>query len=234
MLQRLLNFSMRAVLIALVFPVASAAPPASAAPAGPYGNAEAVNTMQIRIVTGARDLAAGSLLELRIYEAGQPVRRLPLTHGEAWPRDSTRVLPLTLTAALDPRAVLRFSLYYRAANPLAPAWEVTSAEVDLGAARAVPQRLLGATLSGVIAHQGELSTEERASGAILCTADADCDDHRTCNGQERCAPRTAGADVRGCVKGLPVACPVNQLCTENRGCRGPGAAPASPVPAPTP
>jgi len=40
------------------------------------------------------------------------------------------------------------------------------------------------------------------------------------NGRERCAPRSAGADARGCVKGLPVACPVNQVCTEEHGMPG--------------
>ena len=87
--------------------------------------------IQVRIVTGAEELTAGSVLELRIYEAGKSARRLPLTHGEAWPRDSTRVIPLTLTEALDPRAVLRFGLYYRAASPLTPPWEVVAADVDL-------------------------------------------------------------------------------------------------------
>src|SRR5271170_2486553 len=86
-----------------------------------------VSHVQVRIVTGIADLSAGSYLELRIYEAGKPVRRLPLTHGEAWPRDSTRVIPLTLNEALDPRDVQRFSLYYRAASPLSPAWTVVSA-----------------------------------------------------------------------------------------------------------
>ena len=81
------------------------------------GEALPVSHVQIRVVTGAADLAAGSYVELRIYEAGKGVLRLPLTHGEAWPRDSTRVIPLNLSEALDPRSVLRFGLYYRAANP---------------------------------------------------------------------------------------------------------------------
>ncbi|MDP8984259.1 MAG: hypothetical protein M3N97_04325 [Pseudomonadota bacterium] len=185
--------------------------------------------VQVRIVTGAVELSAGSTLELRIYEVGDTVRRLPLTHGEAWPRDSTRVIPLTLTEPWDPRAVLRFGLYYRAANPLTPPWEVVSADVEL-AGRGAPQRLLNATLSGVIARQGELASEEREARPVTCATDADCDDHRTCNGHERCAPRSANADARGCVKGWPVVCPVNQVCTEERGCRGPDtAAPHPPV-----
>jgi hypothetical protein len=181
-----------------------------------------VSHVQVRIVTGFADLSAGSYLELRIYEAGKPVRRLPLTHGEAWPRDSTRVIPLTLNDALDPRNVQRFSLYYRAASPLAPPWEVVAADVDLSAGRDPQQRLLNATLSGEIAGQGELATVDRDASTMVCMTDADCDDHKSCNGRERCAPHTAAADARGCVSGSPVVCPVNQICAEGRGCLGAG------------
>ncbi|HLZ97011.1 MAG TPA: hypothetical protein VKP66_03640 [Steroidobacteraceae bacterium] len=193
--------------------------------------AATVNHIQVRVVTGANELTAGSVLELRIYEAGRPTaRHLPLTHGEAWPRDSTRIIPLALAEPLDPRAVLRFGLFYRAASPLTPAWEVASAEVDLPTGGAAPERLLNATLTGIIERQGELATEEREPGAIACLSDADCDDHRSCNGRERCAPREAGADARGCVKGAPVVCPVNQVCTEEHGCRGiETAVPATPA-----
>jgi len=184
--------------------------------------------LQVRVVTGSEELSAGSLLELRIYEADKPVRRFPLTHGEAWPRDSTRVIPLALTEALDPRAVQRFSLYYRAASPLAPDWEVVSADVELSRGHEPPQRLLNTTVSGVISRQGELATEEREAAATICSTDADCDDHRSCDGHEACAPRSTGADGRGCVKGAPVVCPVNQICSEQHGCRG------LETPAPTP
>jgi hypothetical protein len=194
--------------------------------------AASVTQVQVRIVTGAEELAAGSLVELRIYEAGKGVRHLPLTHGEAWPRDATLVIPVTLTEPLDPRTVVRFGLYYRAASPVAPAWEVVDAYVDLSSGRGAPQRLLNATLSGVIARQGELATEEREAGSMTCMTDADCDDHRRCNGQERCAPRSAGADARGCVKGSPVVCPVNQVCTEAHGCQGLDTA-SPPPPAPS-
>jgi hypothetical protein len=183
-------------------------------------HAQPVSHLQVRIVTGGQDLSAGSVLELRIYEAGKAVRRLPLTHGESWPRDSTRVIPLTLSDALDPRSVLRYSLYYRAASPLAPPWQVVSADVDLSAGRAPSQLLLNATLSGEIERQGELATLERDVSTMTCVTDADCDDQRSCNGHERCAPRTAGADARGCVRGSPVVCPVNQVCSEGRGCIG--------------
>jgi hypothetical protein len=189
-----------------------------------------VSQLQVRIVTGGQDLSAGSYVELRIYEAGKAVRRLPLTHGESWPRDSTRVIPLTLSDALDPRDVLRFSLYYRAASPLTPPWEVVAADVDLSAGRESPQRLLNTTLSGEIERQGELATLERDVSTMACVTDSDCDDKRSCNGHERCAPRSAGADARGCVRGSPVVCPVNQVCSEGRGCIG--AESAKPLAAP--
>ncbi len=180
-----------------------------------------VSRLEVRIVTGAQELNAGSSLELRIYEAGKAARHLPLVHGEAWPRNSTHVIPVKLSEALDPRGVLRFSLYYRSASPLAPGLEIVAAEVDLPTGKESPERLLDATLSGVISGQGELSTEDRDQASVLCTTDADCDDRRSCNGHERCAPRSRDADARGCVKGTPVACPVNQVCGENVGCHGP-------------
>jgi hypothetical protein len=185
--------------------------------------------LKVRIVTGASDMSAGSYVELRIYEAGKAVRRLPLTHGESWPRDSTRVIPLNLSEALDPRDVLRFSLYYRAASLTAPPWQVVAADVDLSAGRDPPELLLDTTLSGEIDRQGELATLERDVSTLICFNDADCDDHRSCNGRERCAPRTAGADARGCVRGVPVVCPVNQVCSEGKGCVGVGA--LGPLPA---
>lgn len=190
-----------------------------------------ITHIQVKVTTGAVELTAGSYVELRIYEAGKAVRHLALTHDETWPRDSTLVIPLTLTEALDPRGVLRFGLYYRAANPLTPPWEVASAEVDLAPGSDTPVRLLDTTLSGVIARQGELATDEREASAVTCSTDADCDDHKNCNGHERCAPRSAGADARGCLKGAPMVCPVNQVCTEAHGCRGLDAA-TSPKPAP--
>ena len=184
-----------------------------------------VSHLEVRVVTGAEELSAGSSLELRIYEAGKSVRRLPLMHGESWPRDSTHIIPLKLSDALDPRNVVRFSLYYRGASPSAPALEIVAADVELPSTKASPERLLDATLSGVISQQGELATMDRDQAAMTCGSDADCDDKRTCNGQERCAPRSPDADARGCVKGTPVACPVNQVCGEGVGCRGLAGAP---------
>jgi hypothetical protein len=183
-------------------------------------NAVPVSRLEVRVVTGAQELSAGSDLELRIYEAGKSVRRLPLVHGEAWAADSTHLIPLRLNDSLDPRNVVRFALYYRAGSPLAPAWEVVAADVELPSGQEAPQRLLNATLSGVISRQGELATVERELATMACTSDADCDDHRSCNGRERCAPHSPGADARGCIKGSPVVCPVNQVCGEGIGCHG--------------
>jgi hypothetical protein len=180
-----------------------------------------VSRLEVRVVTGGQELAAGSDLELRIYEAGRTVRKLPLAHGEAWLPDSTHLIPVQLNESLDPRNVLRFALYYRAGSAVAPALEIIAADVELADGSASPPKLLDATLSGIIPRQGELATVERAS--LTCGSDADCDDHKSCNGHERCAPRTAGADARGCVKGAPVACPVNQICGEGIGCHGPDA-----------
>ena len=192
--------------------------------------AEPIDRLQVRIVTGAQELSAGSLLELRVYSTDKGVRKIPLSHGEAWPRASTRVIPITLSETLDARTVQRFALYYRAASPLSPAFEVVEAEVEIVSGRAAPQRLLNTTLSGVIAGQGELASGQREGGPAACASDADCDDHRRCNGHEHCSPRAAGADARGCVKGFPIVCPVNQVCTEDKGCRGLDAAPATTAP----
>ena len=190
-----------------------------------------MSNVQVRVVTGPNELSAGSYVELRIYEAGKAMHRYPLTHGEAWAADSTRVIPLTMNEALDSRNVLRFSLYYRAASPLSPPWQVVAADVDLSAGREPPRLLLDTTLSGEIARQGELATLDRDASTIACMSDSDCDDAKTCNGKERCAPHTAGADARGCVSGRPVVCPVNQICTEGRGCVGTGSLTPAPAPA---
>jgi hypothetical protein len=188
-----------------------------------------VEHVQVRVVTGNEELTEGSLVELRIYEAGRVMRSFQLTHGATWPRDSTLLIPVTLLEPLDPRNVVRFALYYRAASPLTPPWEVVSADVELSHGSAAPVRLLNATLSGVIDQQGELATEERDSASLICSTDADCDDHKRCNGHERCSPHTRGADARGCVRGAPLVCPVNQVCAEGRGCVGLDAAVTRPA-----
>ena len=179
-----------------------------------------VSRLEVRVTTGGQEMSAGSDLELRIYEAGKNARRLPLVHGEAWLPDSTHLIPIQLSESLDPRNVVRFALYYKAGSPLAPALEVIAADVELPSTSGSPQKLLDATLSGVITRQGELATVDRDQASMICSSDADCDDHKVCNGRERCAPRAAGADARGCVKGAPLVCPVNQICGEGVGCHG--------------
>jgi hypothetical protein len=191
-----------------------------------------VSHLEVRIVTGAQELSAGSSLELRIYEAGKTARRLPLVHGEAWPRDSTHIIPVKLNDALDPRNVVRFSLYYRSASPVGQGLEIVAADVELPGAKGSPELLLNATLSGLITRQGELATTERDQAALACRSDSDCDDRRACNGKERCAPQSPNADARGCVKGTPVVCPVNQVCGEGVGCRGIAEAPKPDGPKP--
>ncbi len=165
-----------------------------------------VSQVELRIVIGAEELTSGSDLELRIYEANGIVRRLPVSHAEPWLPDSTHLIPLKLSEGLEPRNVSRFAIYYRPGSALSAPFEIIAAAVELPSSSGEPQRLLGITLSGVIAHQGELATEDRSQAAVTCLTDADCDDGRTCNGRERCAPHSAGADARGCVRGTPVAC----------------------------
>jgi len=179
-----------------------------------------ISQVTVRIVTGSQPLAPTSDLELRIYEVGGRVRRLPIAHGEIWGPESTRLVSVALGEPLDPRVVVRYAIYFRSAIPESPALEITDADVELPSAGEVPMRLLDTSVSGVIARQGELSSFERSPGSMVCVTDGDCDDHRSCNGLERCAPQAAGADARGCVKGKPLVCPVNQVCTEQRGCMG--------------
>jgi len=194
-----------------------------------------VSRLEVRVVTGAQELTAGSFLELRIYEAGKTVRHLPLVHGEAWLPDSTHIIPVKLNDPLDPRTVVRFGIYYRSAGSAATGLEILAADVELPGNSTSPERLLDTTLSGVIARQGELATTDGDQAALICVTDADCDDKRACNGRERCDPRSREADSRGCVKGTPVVCPVNQVCGEGVGCKGAVVfAPAAPSAAATP
>ncbi len=198
-------------MLALILLLASLDASAAAAP---------ISHVTVRIVTGAQPLAPTSDLELRIYEVGGRVRRLPLAHGEIWGPDSTRLIPVSLSEPLDPRLVLRYGIYYRAATTESSGWEIADADVELPTAGDAPARLLDTSVSGVIVRQGELSSFERSAGSVECVTDSDCDDHYSCNGLERCAPKAAGADARGCVHGKPLVCPVNQVCTELRGCMG--------------
>ena len=88
-----------------------------------------VSHLTVRIVIGAQTLVAGSDVELRIYTIGGNVLRLPLAHGDSWSRDSTRLIPVSLPDPLDPRTVMRYSIYYRAATPESPPWEIASASI---------------------------------------------------------------------------------------------------------
>jgi len=208
--------SMAGVLLAAALSQAFAASPAT----GP------VLKLSVHLVTGLADLSPGSVVELRIYELGGGVRRLSLNHGEGWPADSTRDIALSLNAPLDPRNVVRYGIYYRSATAEPRTWEVIAADAyAVPTNHTEPVRLSDASLAGQIGGQGEIDTVERSVADLVCTTDADCDDHRSCNGHERCAPNTAGADLRGCVSGTPVSCPVNQICTEAHGCIGAAPAP---------
>lgn len=180
-----------------------------------------VTKLEVRIVTGEDGASAGGSVELRIRETGRPERRVPLGTGDAWPRGSTRVIPLTLSAPLDPNAVTRFGIWFRGAPGPADAWSIASAEVFVLRGRD-KFRLLNASIDGVIMREGEISTVERTGASLTCITDVECSDGRTCNGAERCAPGTRGADERGCVRGAPLQCPTNEVCVEGQGCRGLG------------
>jgi len=110
-------------------------------------------------------------LELRIYEAGKSVRAPAAGAREAWPRDSTHIIPVKLSEALDPRNVGAFSLYYRSASPLAPELEIVRRDVELPSKQGAAERLLDATLSGVITRQGELANHGPDQAALMCRTD---------------------------------------------------------------
>src|SRR5258708_29695376 len=69
-----------------------------------------VSHLEVRVVTGADELSAGSSLELRIYEAGRSVRRLPPVPAEGWPRDYPQITPVNLHQALQPPNAEHFSI----------------------------------------------------------------------------------------------------------------------------
>ena len=183
-----------------------------------------VTRLEVRVVTGADGAGAGGYAELRVRELGRPERRIPLAPGDGWPAGSTRVVPVQLAEPLDAEAVSRVGIYYRAANAAAPdSWEIKSADVyALRAGERV--RLAGASITGVVLREGELASAERATSSLTCVTDSDCSDGRMCNGAEVCQPGARNADVRGCVRGAPLSCPVNQACIEGQGCRGVGEA----------
>lgn len=79
---------------------------------------------------------------------------------------------------------------------------------ELGACRSTPNDARCG--SGEICHG--------TRGCVLateCTTNADCDNGLYCDGDERCAPGTSGADARGCVDGTPPACGDMLDCTSD-------------------
>lgn len=195
--------------------------------AGAVEAAANVTRLEVRIATGADGAGPGGTVELRLRELGRPERRVPLGRGDAWPAHSVRIVPVTLAEPIDPEAVSRVGIYYRTANAAAPdAWEIASAEVVAirGSERIA---LSSGAIQGVLLREGELSSAEHAASTLTCVQDADCNDGRSCNGVERCQPGARTADARGCVRGSPVQCPVNQACIEGQGCRGVGEAAAA-------
>lgn len=183
-----------------------------------------VTRLEVRVVTGADGAGPGGHAELRVRELGKPERRIPLARGDGWPAGSTRVVPVTLPEPIDADAVARVGIYYRSANPAAPdSWEIAGA--DVFALRGTERvRLNGASIQGVVLREGELASAERAVSSLTCVTDSDCSDGRMCNGAEICQPGARNADVRGCVRGAPMSCPVNQACIEGQGCRSAGEA----------
>ena len=178
-----------------------------------------VSALDVSITSGALPLPAGVGLDLKIYEQGPVPRIVPIPHGEPWLPGATRLVRVKLERPLDPRHVRRYSIAYRTPQALQAPWEIESAVVEWEAGGR-HERLLAATLSGTVAADREVASEDVKEAQMTCAADADCDDGRMCNGAERCDPGNRTADSRGCVSGRPLVCPVNQVCVERAGCRG--------------
>ena len=60
----------------------------------------------------------------------------------------------------------------------------------------------------------DASVEGRDASMTECASDEACDDGLFCNGAERCAPGTEGADARGCTQGSD-PCLAGQRCDES-------------------
>ncbi len=210
---------------------------------GPAFGAPAVHRLLVRVATGGTGVAAGATVELRLVELGRAERRIALAAGAPWPAGSTRTVPVTLSEPLDPEAVARYSIYYKSpANAVLSSWDIASASVYALSADGHEQPL-GAPIQGLIRREGEIASAERAVSSLSCVTDQDCDDGHICNGRERCDPGNRSANARGCVAGVPLACPTNQVCMERLGCRGmdsrdatttPGAAAPKATPAAAP
>ena len=200
----------------------------------PVVTASTVSALDVTVTSGATGLPGGATPVLKIYGAGPLPRTLTLPVDGAWPAGATRVVHLVLERPLDPATVRRFALGLEPGHGAAAPWDIESFVVEWQGERG-RERLLAATLSGMVGPGRDLASPERHEAELRCQSDADCSDGLDCNGRERCAPAALGADARGCLAGRPPVCPVNQVCVEHRGCRGvpAGAGTASPVTTPS-
>ena len=180
-----------------------------------------VSHLQVRIVTGGQDLSAGSVFgtaHLRSRQGGASAAvdawrivaaRLDARH----PPDPERVRSTRATCCASACTIAPPVRSHRPGRWLPP----------MSICRPVASRRNSCSTRrsrGRSSGRANSRLSERDVSTMTCVTDSDCDDQRSCNGHERCAPRTAGADARGCVRGSPVVCPVNQVCSEGRGCIG--------------
>ena len=191
--------------------------------------AEQVRALDVTVTGGERPFPAKATLLLRIYEQSPLPRVLTVVRDVEWPAGATRIVRLILDRPLESSRVRRFALSLEAGAADTASWDVESAFVEWQGP-AGRERLLAANLAGVVAVGRDLASAERREGDGLCNSDGDCSDGLDCNGLERCAPHAVGADARGCVVGRPIACPVNTVCAEHRGCVGPAPVRAAPAP----
>jgi hypothetical protein len=191
--------------------------------------AEQVRAIDVTVTAGMRPFPARAALLLKLYEQGPVPTVLTVVRDVEWPPGATRIVRLVLDRPFEPARVRRFALAIDTGAAGTATWDVESAFVEWQGP-AGRERLLASNLVGVVAAGRDLASAERHDGDWRCASDGDCSDGLECNGLERCAPEAAGADAHGCVTGRPMACPVNTVCAERRGCRGP--APSAPVPVP--
>lgn len=179
-----------------------------------------VSELEVALTSGTTALPADSTVQLKIY-ADSPVPRVfTLSRGTAWPAGATRIVPLRLDRPLAIATVRRFAISLSATHGGSPAtWDVSSAVVEWSGPEG-RARLLGANLSGVVAAGRDLASADQRDADLRCNTDADCDNGLECDGVERCLPGDSRADARGCVAGRPPVCPVNQVCSERKGCHG--------------
>jgi hypothetical protein len=70
-----------------------------------------------------------------------------------------------------------------------------------------------------LAGCGDDGSPQAGDASQVCVADTQCDDGEFCNGVERCAPASPGADERGCVRSSP-PCAVGACVETERTCGG--------------